>query len=158
MSALPAGQYRTTAEGLGPCHGWCTSRESLRENRWPLLRVTFSRCPEPSAPCDSKALCSLLLCVGTFTVLNPWKGDQDMICMETEATLSSKSSPGPLSGGLPSSDCLGKSLTSYPSTGMGLGDPAQCSMRFPLPWSKLPSRGEGGVEWGDREPTEQDPP
>lgn len=78
--------------------------------------------------------------------------------MEIEATLRSKSSLGPLSGGSPSLDCLGKPLTLYPSTGMGLGGPAPCYMGFPLPWSKLPSGGEGGVEWGGREPDKQDPP
>lgn len=78
--------------------------------------------------------------------------------METEATPRSKSSPGPLSGGSLSPDCLGKPLTLYPSTRMGLEGPARCYMGFPLSWSKLPSRGEAGVEWGDKESDKQDPP
>lgn len=143
VSALPADQFRPAAGGLGSCHGLVHQQGKSGGEQMAADQGSPPLGAQSLQPNDSKVLCSLLLCVGTFTVLNPRKGDQDMICMETEAAPRSKSRPGPLSGGSPSPDCLGKPLTLYPSTRMGLEGPARCDRGFPLSWSKLPSRGEG---------------
>lgn len=49
----------------------------------------------------------------------------------------------------PSPHCLGKPLTLYLSTEVGLAGPNPTLCGVPLPWTKLPSRDGRGVEWGE---------
>lgn len=87
-------------EGSAPAVTWCIGREGLGDKGLSLLGGDLLWVPRAFIPAwHQSSVVPPAMRGGTFTVPNPGESYQDTICTETEASLSSKPSSGPLSGG-----------------------------------------------------------